>query len=83
MSNIPYSLNSRFSTGIGIGRNQDGKVLAAGMQYPVRQNVNLRSSIAWNNANNPVINAVSLSAGKLGKYNTYFLLPKSQSTLKW
>ncbi|WP_272680792.1 hypothetical protein [Providencia sp. PROV129] len=46
MSNIPYSLNSRFSTGIGIGRNQDGKVLAAGMQYPVRQNVNLRSSIA-------------------------------------
>lgn len=57
MSNIPYSLNSRFSAGLGIGHYKNGKALAAGAQYQVRKNVNLRSSIAWNNANSPVIGA--------------------------
>ena len=57
MSNIPYSLNSRFSAGLGIGHYKNGKALAAGAQYQVIKNVNLRSSIAWNNANSPVIGA--------------------------
>lgn len=57
MSNIPYSLNSRFSAGLGIGHYKNGKALAAGAQYQVRKNINLRSSIAWNNANSPVIGA--------------------------
>lgn len=57
MSNIPYSLNSRFSAGIGMGHYKNGKAIAAGAQYQVRENVNLRSSIAWNNSNSPVIGA--------------------------
>lgn len=57
MSNIPYALNTRFSAGIGIGHYKNGKAIAAGAQYQVRKNVNLRSSIAWNNANSPVIGA--------------------------
>lgn len=57
MSNIPYALNSRFSAGIGMGHYKNGKAIAAGAQYQVRENVNLRSSIAWNNSNSPVIGA--------------------------
>lgn len=57
MSNIPYALHTRFSAGVGMGHYKNGKAIAAGAQYQVRKNVNLRSSIAWNNSNSPVIGA--------------------------
>ncbi|WP_369311674.1 YadA-like family protein [Providencia rettgeri] len=57
MSNIPYALHTRFSAGVGMGHYKNGKAIAAGAQYQIRKNVNLRSSIAWNNSNSPVIGA--------------------------
>ncbi|MDD9338185.1 MAG: YadA C-terminal domain-containing protein [Providencia heimbachae] len=57
MSNIPYSTKTRFSAGIGLGNYKSAKAIAAGAQYQLKQNLNLRGSISWNNASSPVIGA--------------------------
>ena len=57
MANIPYSTKARFSAGIGLGHYKNGKAVAAGAQYQIRQNVSLRSSLSWNNGNSPVMGA--------------------------
>ncbi|EPK6162948.1 YadA-like family protein [Providencia stuartii] len=57
MSNIPYSLNTRFSAGIGLGHYRNGNAIAAGAQYQLKKDLNLRSSIAWNNADSAVVGA--------------------------
>ncbi len=57
MSNIPYAINTRFSAGVGAGNYKNGTAIAAGAQYQLKENVNLRSSISWNNSDSAVIGA--------------------------
>ncbi|VEH55090.1 YadA C-terminal domain-containing protein [Providencia rustigianii] len=57
MTNIPYTSGTRFSAGLGMGNFKNGKAIAAGAQYQVKQNLNLRSSISWNNSDSAVIGA--------------------------
>lgn len=57
MTNIPYTTNTRFSAGLGLGNFKNGNAIAAGAQYQVKQNLNLRSSISWNNSDRAVIGA--------------------------
>ncbi len=57
MSNIPYSTKTRFSAGIGLGNYKSAKAIAAGAQYQVKQNLNLRGSVSWNNASSAVVGA--------------------------
>ncbi|ELX8378909.1 YadA-like family protein [Providencia vermicola] len=57
MSNIPYTMNTRFSAGVGLGHYHDGHAIAAGAQYQVKENINLRSSISWNNSDRAVVGA--------------------------
>ncbi|MGO2336871.1 YadA C-terminal domain-containing protein [Providencia sp.] len=57
MSNIPYATNTRFSAGVGAGNYKNGTAIAAGAQYQLKENVNLRSSISWNNSDSAVMGA--------------------------
>lgn len=57
MSNIPYATNTRFSAGIGAGNYKNGSAIAAGAQYQLKENINLRSSVSWNNSDAAVIGA--------------------------
>ena len=57
MSNIPYITGNRFSVGLGAGNFKNGKAVAAGAQYQIKQNLNVRSSISWNNSDSAVIGA--------------------------
>ncbi|MTC24739.1 hypothetical protein GKR64_17915 [Providencia sp. wls1938] len=57
MTNIPYTTNTRFSVGLGLGNFKNGNAIAAGAQYQVKQNLNLRSSISWNNSDRAVLGA--------------------------
>lgn len=57
MSNIPYVTGNRFSMGLGAGNFKNGKAVAAGAQYQIKQNLNVRSSISWNNSDSAVIGA--------------------------
>ncbi|HHR6077827.1 TPA: YadA C-terminal domain-containing protein [Providencia alcalifaciens] len=57
MSNIPYITGNRFSMGLGAGNFKNGKAVAAGAQYQIKQNLNVRSSISWNNSDSAVIGA--------------------------
>ncbi|WP_272683367.1 YadA C-terminal domain-containing protein [Providencia sp. PROV141] len=57
MSNIPYTTNTRFSAGIGAGNYKNGSAIAAGAQYQLKENINLRSSVSWNNSDAAVIGA--------------------------
>ncbi|MBG5881758.1 YadA-like family protein [Providencia alcalifaciens] len=57
MTNIPYTTNTRFSAGLGLGNFKNGNAIAAGAQYQVKQNLNLRSSISWNNSDRAVLGA--------------------------
>ena len=57
MSNIPYATNTRFSAGFGAGNYKNGTAIAAGAQYQLKENLNLRSSISWNNSDSAVMGA--------------------------
>ncbi|WP_228075387.1 YadA C-terminal domain-containing protein [Providencia alcalifaciens] len=57
MTNIPYSTGTRFSAGLGVGNFKNGKAIAAGAQYQIKQNLNVRSSVSWNNSDSTVIGA--------------------------
>lgn len=57
MANIPYTPDTDFSAGIGIGNYRNGNALAAGAQYQVRRDVNLRGSVSWNDSDSAVIGA--------------------------
>ncbi|MEY0069144.1 YadA C-terminal domain-containing protein [Providencia rettgeri] len=57
MSNIPYATNTRFSAGVGVGNYKNGSAIAAGAQYQLKENINLRSSVSWNNSDSSVIGA--------------------------
>ncbi|MEQ4703722.1 YadA C-terminal domain-containing protein [Providencia huaxiensis] len=57
MSNIPYATNTRFSAGVGVGNYKNGSAIAAGAQYQLKENINLRSSVSWNNSDAAVIGA--------------------------
>ncbi|WP_272672032.1 YadA C-terminal domain-containing protein [Providencia sp. PROV158] len=57
MSNIPYAINTRFSAGVGVGNYKNGSAIAAGAQYQLKENINLRSSVSWNNSDAAVIGA--------------------------
>lgn len=49
ISSIPYVNNERFSFGIGLGHYRDAQAIAAGVQYKVSQNANIRANTSWNN----------------------------------
>ncbi len=57
MANIPYTPDTDFSAGIGIGNYRNGNALAAGAQYQVRRDVNLRGSVSWNDSDSAVLGA--------------------------
>lgn len=57
MTNIPYTLDTDFSAGIGIGNYHNGNALAAGAQYQVRRDVNLRGSVSLNDSDSAVVGA--------------------------
>lgn len=57
MSNIPYAMNTRFSLGAGLGNYRNGTAVAVGAQYQIKENVNLRSSVSWNNSDSAVVGA--------------------------
>ncbi|HHR5881918.1 TPA: YadA C-terminal domain-containing protein, partial [Providencia alcalifaciens] len=57
MANIPYTNNTNFSMGIGLGNYRNGNAAAFGGQYNVNDNVNIRSSISWNNEDSAVYGA--------------------------
>ncbi|EOG5617079.1 YadA-like family protein [Proteus mirabilis] len=49
ISSIPYVNNERFSFGMGVGHYRDAQAIAAGVQYKVKQNTNVRVNASWNN----------------------------------
>ncbi|HCK1903834.1 TPA: YadA-like family protein [Proteus mirabilis] len=49
ISSIPYVNNERFSFGMGVGHYRDAQAIAAGVQYKVSQNANIRVNTSWNN----------------------------------
>lgn len=49
ISSIPYVNNERFSFGMGVGHYRDAQAIAAGIQYKVNQNSNIRFNTSWNN----------------------------------
>ncbi len=57
MSNIPYaySPDSTFSAGLGVGNYRNGNAIAAGGQYRVTKNTNVRASVSWNNTDSAVV----------------------------
>lgn len=60
MSNLPFNDAATFSTAMGIGNYRNATAFAWGMQYRINENVKVKASTAWNDANNWV------SAGGLG-----------------
>lgn len=57
MANIPYMNNTQFSAGIGVGNYRDANAFAAGAQYQLRPNTNLRMSASWNTEDRAVLGA--------------------------
>ncbi|MGP7973922.1 YadA-like family protein [Proteus mirabilis] len=60
MSNLPFNDAAIFSTAMGIGNYRNATAFAWGMQYRINENVKVKASTAWNDANNWV------SAGGIG-----------------
>ncbi|HEK2682710.1 TPA: YadA-like family protein [Proteus mirabilis] len=60
MSNLPFNDAATFSTAMGIGNYRNATAFAWGMQYHINENVKVKASTAWNDANNWV------SAGGIG-----------------
>ncbi len=60
MSNLPFNDAATFSTAMGIGNYRNATAFSWGMQYRINENVKVKASTAWNDANNWV------SAGGIG-----------------
>ncbi|EBR3716713.1 YadA-like family protein [Salmonella enterica] len=52
IASIPYVTENSFSYGIGLGNYQNGKALAAGVQYKTSPNTNIRLNVSWDSAGN-------------------------------
>lgn len=57
MSNIPYTQNTQFSAGLGVGNYRNANAIAAGAQYQLRLDTNLRMSASWNTEDRAVLGA--------------------------
>ncbi|QBY45602.1 YadA-like family protein (plasmid) [Arsenophonus nasoniae] len=57
IASIPYSTSENFSFGMGVGHYQNGKAIAAGAQYKIADNANVRVNIAWDNTDNASVGA--------------------------
>ncbi|WP_340616388.1 YadA C-terminal domain-containing protein [Xenorhabdus entomophaga] len=57
MTNIPFSNTNRFSVGMGLGQYHDGSAVAVGAQAKLTENVNIKASTSWNNAEGTVLGA--------------------------
>ncbi|MBI6550330.1 YadA C-terminal domain-containing protein, partial [Xenorhabdus lircayensis] len=57
MTNIPFSNANRFSVGVGLGQYNDGSAIAVGAQAKLTENVNVKASTSWNNAEGAVMGA--------------------------
>lgn len=57
IASIPYSASENFSFGMGVGNYQNGKAIAAGAQYKIADNANVRVNIAWDNTDNASVGA--------------------------
>ncbi|OBU04121.1 hypothetical protein AYY16_13165 [Morganella psychrotolerans] len=57
MANIPYISDKTFSMGLGAGNYRNGNAVAFGGQYSIDGNVNIRSSVSWNNEDSAVYGA--------------------------
>lgn len=57
IASIPYSTSENFSFGMGVGHYQNGKAIAAGAQYKIADNANVRMNIAWDNTDNASVGA--------------------------
>ncbi|SFU36805.1 YadA-like family protein [Xenorhabdus koppenhoeferi] len=57
MSNIPYSNNTGFSLGLGLGQYRNGSAVALGIQNKLNENVSLKLSTSWNSSGSPVFGA--------------------------
>lgn len=57
IASIPYKtdINTPFSFGMGLGNYRSGNAIAAGAQYQIRDNVNLRANVSWNDTDSAVI----------------------------
>ncbi|WP_080077202.1 YadA-like family protein, partial [Salmonella enterica] len=62
IASIPYVAENSFSYGIGLGNYQNGKALAAGVQYKTSPNTNIRLNVSWDSAGNTAT-GVGLSGG--------------------
>ncbi|HBV4570291.1 TPA: hypothetical protein MDY81_004868 [Klebsiella aerogenes] len=62
IASIPYLTENNFSYGVGIGNYQNGNALAAGVQYRISQNNNIRLNISWDSSSNSAI-GVGFSGG--------------------
>ncbi|MEM7927807.1 YadA-like family protein, partial [Morganella morganii] len=47
--------NTTFSAGMGVGNYRNGNAIAAGAQYKISDNVNVRTSVSWNNEDSAVV----------------------------
>ncbi|EGH6561801.1 hypothetical protein IEZ89_004403, partial [Salmonella enterica subsp. enterica serovar Enteritidis] len=57
MSSIPYVAENNFSYGIGLGNYQNGNAIAAGIQYKMSVNTNVRLNVSWDSSHNTVLGA--------------------------
>ncbi|EMD1227968.1 YadA-like family protein, partial [Salmonella enterica] len=62
ISSIPYISGHRFSYGIGIGNYQNGKAIAAGIQYRMTENINIRLNASSDSSSNTAL-GVGLAGG--------------------
>ncbi|WP_434547506.1 YadA-like family protein [Pantoea stewartii] len=55
IASIPYVAEDNFSYGIGIGNYQNGNATAAGVQYKLSQNTNVRLNVSWDSSHNTAL----------------------------
>ncbi|MDE9499940.1 YadA C-terminal domain-containing protein, partial [Xenorhabdus bovienii] len=48
---------NRFSVGVGLGQYHNGSAIAVGAQAKLTENVNIKASTSWNNAEGAVMGA--------------------------
>lgn len=65
MSNLPFNDAATFSTAMGIGNYRNATAFAWGMQYRINENVKVKASTAWNDANNWVSAGGSVLVGNI------------------
>ncbi|EDU1766851.1 hypothetical protein C3T32_004254 [Salmonella enterica] len=55
IASIPYVAEDNFSYGIGIGNYQNGNAAAAGLQYKLSPNTNVRLNVSWDSSHNSAL----------------------------